>query len=103
MVADLASHVWHRWAPRLLLVHFLCVDSLQHLHGPRSPEAYWAIDYVDGLLGRFLAALPAGELTERTALVAVSDHGFLPVARDVQINVRLLQLGLLPVDGAGRT
>src|SRR5439155_1470661 len=21
MVADLASHVWHRWAPRLLLVH----------------------------------------------------------------------------------
>jgi predicted AlkP superfamily pyrophosphatase or phosphodiesterase len=51
MVAELAAHVWRRHEPRLMLLHFLCVDSLQHLHGPRSPEAYWAIDYVDGLLG----------------------------------------------------
>jgi predicted AlkP superfamily pyrophosphatase or phosphodiesterase len=102
MVAELAAHVWRRHEPRLMLLHFLCVDSLQHLHGPRSPEAYWAIDYVDGLLGKLLSALPAGELTERTALFVVSDHGFLPVERDVRINARLRQLGLLRVDGAGR-
>ena len=102
MVADLASHVWRRHAPRLMLVHFLWADSFQHLHGPRSAEAYWAIDYVDGLIGRLLAALPADELTERTALFVVSDHGFLPVERDVRINARLRQLGLLRVDAAGR-
>lgn len=102
MVADLAAHVWRRHEPRLMLLHFLCVDSFQHLYGPRSPEAYWAIDYVDGLLRRFLAALPADELTERTALFVVSDHGFLPVERDVRINARLRQLGLLRVDEAGR-
>lgn len=102
MVADLAAHVLHRHAPDLLLVHFLCVDSFQHLYGPRSPEAYWALRYVDGLIGRLLAGLPAGTLEDRIALFVVSDHGFLPVARDVRPNVRLRQLDLLRVDAAGR-
>src|SRR5207253_136813 len=69
MVASVAAHVVHRHAPDLLLVHFLCVDSLQHLHGPRSPEAYWALEYVDGLIGRFL-----GGLSGETTVFVVSDH-----------------------------
>ncbi|HEV8641257.1 MAG TPA: ectonucleotide pyrophosphatase/phosphodiesterase [Methylomirabilota bacterium] len=102
MVADLAAHVVRRHTPDLLLLHFLCVDSFQHLHGPRSPEAYWAMAYVDGLIGRFLATFPAGELTDRTSVFVVSDHGFLPVTRDIRLNVRLRQLGALRVDAAGR-
>ena len=90
MVADVAVHVRRRHAPRLLLVHFLCVDSHQHLHGPRSPEAYWAIEYVDGLIGRLLAGVD-----DRTAVVIVSDHGFLPVEQEIRPNVRLRSLGLL--------
>ena len=94
MVADVAAHVARRHAPRLLLAHFLCVDSHQHLHGPRSPEAYWAIEYVDGLIGRLLAALAAEGRADRTAVVVVSDHGFLPVTQEVRPNVRLRQLGV---------
>ena len=99
MVADLAADVIHRHAPDLLLVHFLCVDSLQHLHGPRSPEAYWAIRYVDGLIGRLLATLPE---PDRTNVFVVSDHGFLPVTREIRPNVRLRDLGLLEADAEGR-
>jgi predicted AlkP superfamily pyrophosphatase or phosphodiesterase len=99
MVADVAGHVIHRHAPDLLLVHFLCVDSLQHLHGPRSPEAHWAIRYVDGLIGRLLAALPEPDATN---VFVVSDHGFLPVTREIRPNVRLRKLGLLDVDADGR-
>jgi predicted AlkP superfamily pyrophosphatase or phosphodiesterase len=99
MVADVAAHVIHRHAPDVLLVHFLCVDSLQHLHGPRSPEAYWAMHYVDGLIGRVLAALPD---RERTNVFVVSDHGFLPVSRELRPNARLRKLGLLEVDAGGR-
>lgn len=95
MVADLAAHVFRRHAPHLLLVHFLSTDSFQHLYGPRSPEALWAIEYVDGLIGRLLAALPSDELDSRTALFVASDHGFLPVEQEVRVNVRLRQLGLL--------
>src|SRR5205823_13641358 len=87
--------------PRLMLLHFLCVDSLQHLHGPRSPEAYWAIDYVDGLIGRFLATLPADELADRKSTRLNSSHGFLPVAHEVRPTARLRQPGLLRAAPAG--
>lgn len=102
VVAEAAAHVLHRHAPDLLLVHFLCADSFQHLHGPRSPEAYWALEYVDHCVGRVLAALPAGALERDTVVVVVSDHGFLPSDREIRINVRLRQLGLLKVDAEGR-
>jgi predicted AlkP superfamily pyrophosphatase or phosphodiesterase len=101
MVADVAAHVLRRHEPDLMLVHFLCTDSFQHLHGPRSPEAYWAIEYVDGLLGRLLGVLPPGELDDRTALFVVSDHGFLAVEREIRVNVALRDLGLLRVTDTG--
>ncbi len=101
MVGSVAAHVARRHEPDLLLVHFLCVDSLQHLYGPRSPEAYWAIEYVDGLIGRFLASLPTSA-AERTAVFVVSDHGFLPSTREIRPNVRLRRLGALRLDGDGR-
>jgi predicted AlkP superfamily pyrophosphatase or phosphodiesterase len=101
MVADVAGHVLRRYTPDLLLVHFLCTDSHQHLHGPRSAEAYWAIEYVDGLVGRLLDALPAGALDDDTAVFVVSDHGFMPVDHEVRINVALRQLGVLRLGADG--
>jgi predicted AlkP superfamily pyrophosphatase or phosphodiesterase len=91
MVGRVAAHVAGRHQPALLLLHFLCVDSLQHLHGPRSPEAYWALAYVDGLIGRLLHAL-ADPTLERTTVFVVSDHGFLPSRREIRPNVRLRKL-----------
>src|SRR5574341_38274 len=93
MVGDVAAHVLVRHAPDLLLVHFLSTDSFQHLYGPRSPEAYWAIEYVDERIGRLLAALPAGALERETRVLVVSDHGFFPSAHGIRANVRLRQLG----------
>ena len=92
MVGSVAAHVARRHEPNLLLVHFLCVDSFQHLYGPRSPEAYWAIEYVDGLIGRFLDSLPAA-VADQTSVFVVSDHGFLPSTREIRPNVRLRRLG----------
>jgi len=92
MVGRVAAHAIRRHEPALLLLHFLCVDSFQHLYGPRSPEAYWALEYVDGLIGRFLDSLPAPGLDE-TAVFVVSDHGFLPSNREIRPNVRLRKLG----------
>ena len=101
MVGSLAAHVMRRHEPDLLLVHFLCVDSFQHLYGPRSPEAYWAIEYVDGLIRRFLASLPASVAAE-TSIFVVSDHGFLPSTREIRPNVRLRRLGALRPGADGR-
>ncbi len=97
MVAALAADVLRRHQPELLLVHVLVTDSFQHVWGPRSPEARWAIEYVDERLERLLGALPD---RERTTICVVSDHGFLPVRHDLRINARLRSLGLQRV-GAG--
>jgi predicted AlkP superfamily pyrophosphatase or phosphodiesterase len=101
MVAELAIDVVRRHRPDVLLVHFLCADSHQHLYGPRSPEAYWAIAYIDSLVGRLLASLGADGLA-RTSVVVVSDHGFLPVSREIRPNVRLRRRGLLQLGEDGR-
>jgi predicted AlkP superfamily pyrophosphatase or phosphodiesterase len=98
MVADVAAHAVYRHAPDMLMVHFLCADSHQHLFGPRTPEVYWAIEYIDGCIGRLLATLP-GAVRERAAVFVVSDHGFLPVERDIRPNVRLRRLGAVRGDG----
>jgi predicted AlkP superfamily pyrophosphatase or phosphodiesterase len=100
MVAELAIDVLRRHAPDVLLLHFLCADSHQHLYGPRSPEAYWAIAYIDDLVGRVLASLGPDGL-DRTSVVVVSDHGFLPVTREIRPNVRLRRRGLLSLDAGG--
>lgn len=97
MVAEVAAHAAHRHAPDMLLAHFLCADSHQHLYGPRTPEVYWAIEHIDACIGRLLAALPTS-MRERAAVFVVSDHGFLPVERDIRPNVRLARLGALRGD-----
>jgi len=102
MVSSVAAHVAHRHEPQLMLVHFLCVDSLQHLYGPRSSEAYWAIEYVDGLIGRLLASLPTAS-ADLTTVFVVSDHGFLPSTREIRPNVRLRRLGALRIEQDDRT
>src|SRR3989442_13582445 len=50
-------------------------------------------------MGRLLEALP-GNVRERAAVFVVSDHGFLPVERDIRPNVRLRRLGAVRGDGA---
>jgi hypothetical protein len=49
-----------------------------------------------------LAALPAGALERDTAVLVVSDHGFLPSHQEIRVNVHLRKLGLVKVDGEGR-
>src|SRR5262245_465986 len=101
LVGRVAAHVAHTHAPDLLLVHFLCADSFQHLHGPRSPEACWALEYIDGLIGRLLDAL-ADRALDDTAVFVVSDHGFLPSEREIRPNVRLRKRGALSAGQDGR-
>ena len=102
MVADVAGHVLHAHRPDLLLLHFLCADSHQHLYGPRSPEAYWAIEYIDARIGQVLDALPGDALDSDTVVAIVSDHGFLPVTREIREPMEFRILGPLEVDAEGQ-
>lgn len=66
--------------PRLMLLHFVDLDSEEHDNAPFTREAYATLEHTDQLIGDLMAALPAG-----SALAIVSDHGFERVDRIVNV------------------
>jgi predicted AlkP superfamily pyrophosphatase or phosphodiesterase len=98
---EVALHLLRHRPPDLLLLHFLVPDCFQHDHGPGSPEARWALEHVDSLVGRVQDALEKAGRSERTAVVIVGDHGFLPSRAIVSPNAALHQAGMVPSDATG--
>jgi len=94
-LTDIAVHLIERERPALLLLHIFDVDGRQHGFGPGSPEARAAIEGADAQLARLVAAAKQAGTWDRTALVVVSDHGFLPITQRVKPGVLLHGLGLV--------
>lgn len=84
--------------PRLGLLHIPNVDHSQHLSGPKSPEAYAAIQHADGLVKLVWEELKR-DFPGHATLIVTSDHGFSPIAHAVFPNVTLRKAGLLDVKG----
>lgn len=99
---DIAIHVLKAYAPELVLLHLVAVDSASHHFGPRAPETLAAVEATDTRIGLVLAALDQIGATERTAVMVVSDHGFLPVSRSLAPNTVLRGAGLVAVTPEGR-
>jgi predicted AlkP superfamily pyrophosphatase or phosphodiesterase len=88
--------------PQLLAVHFIALDTISHDHGPYSPEALAALEAVDRHVGTVVAAVKAAGLWDETTLIVTSDHGFVPVERQVRIGALFASLGLLAVKDDGK-
>ena len=99
---DIAAWIIRAHRPHLLLLHIFESDDAQHVHGPASPEAVDAIAGADRNVARILAALDEAGLRARTNIVVLSDHGFLPLGRQLQLNALFKQEKLLDVDVQGR-
>jgi len=77
-------------------VHFLNLDTIQHIYGPGSPAAYTAIADADDRVRRLLEALRLAGLMSRATVFVVSDHGFKPVRYTINANVTLAQQNIPP-------
>lgn len=84
-------YLWRKHRPDLMLVHFVGYDDQAHRHGPRSREAFRALELTDHEIGRLREAV-AGD--ENVTLAVLSDHGFLPVEQEVAPLVFLVEEGL---------
>jgi predicted AlkP superfamily phosphohydrolase/phosphomutase len=92
-----AEYILTEKRPDVMFVHLFDLDHFEHEKGPFTPEAFEILEKVDGYVGRLLeAARRAGTLDE-TAVFIVSDHGFMPVSKQVQPGVLLERAGLLKV------
>ena len=87
---EAVGYIWARFRPHLLLVHLVWYDAQAHAFGPDSVQARAALESSDAVVGR-IREITAGD---RTSLVVLSDHGFLPVEKEVAPFVVLAENGL---------
>jgi predicted AlkP superfamily pyrophosphatase or phosphodiesterase len=99
---EIASWIIRVHRPHLLLLHIFETDDTQHVYGLGSPEATKAIVDADRHVAALLQAVEAAGLRARTNVVVVSDHGFLPIHQQLQLNALLKREGWLDVDSTGR-
>src|SRR5215472_4132845 len=96
-----ASYFLRRHRPNLTLVHLEGLDAVQHSSGPGSAPAVATLNREDFHIGELLDAVKTADLESVTDVFVVSDHGFLPVLRQIRPNVLLATAGLLTSDSRG--
>ena len=99
---EIASFVLKTYQPHLTVLHLTDLDSAQHTFGPGSPEALATLERLDGYIGTLLQTLDASGIHDQTYVAIVSDHGFLPIGRQLHPNTLFKQQGLLAVNSEGR-
>src|SRR4051794_3992755 len=95
MYATLACHLIAKHQPRLLCLHLMSVDGLEHGFGRQTPEVYWAINDSDQRVRQVVDAVDAAGLRDKTTFVVTADHGFITYTKLIQPNVLLKQAGLI--------
>lgn len=96
-----AVELIRRKAPDFFTVHLAATDTMQHRHGPYTPEALHAIEEVDAMVGQIVHAYR--EQASDGVVCIVSDHGFAMVERVMRLDAALAQAGLFEADLAIET
>ncbi|MBA3314421.1 MAG: alkaline phosphatase family protein [Planctomycetota bacterium] len=94
-----ACHVIRTRKPNFMMFHLLNVDGTHHKYGPKSAAGYSAVAYADSCVGDLLDAIDEAGIADKTAVIIVSDHGFIPIPKSLRPNVLLRKAGLLTVEG----
>ncbi len=81
--------------PLFSAVHLSSLDETEHDFGPGTPEAKVNLEALDGIVGELIAAARKAEPDLVVALV--SDHGFAPISKDVNLVSAFADAGLITV------
>lgn len=84
--------------PDFTTVYLTGLDHVQHLYGPDTPQAHAALERIDAAVASLVSAAKAS--LSGAAIVVVSDHGFAPVAHDVNLFQAFADAGLLTLSAA---
>jgi len=89
-----------RHRPRLTTVHLVTLDGARHKYGPDSPEARATLERIDRGLGTLIARARAVEPDLVVAIV--SDHGFAPLGKGLNLAAALAADGLVTYGANGK-
>ena len=73
--ADRAIEVIRQRKPTFLFIHFDDVDHAGHTFGWKSAEYFQAVQQIDGLIDKVLAALNDAGIRKQTVVIMTADHG----------------------------
>ncbi|MEJ7575867.1 MAG: ectonucleotide pyrophosphatase/phosphodiesterase [Pyrinomonadaceae bacterium] len=90
-----AEYIIAEKRPRLMFVHLYDLDHFQHDYGPFTPEALAMLEKTDAYVARLLAAAERAGTLDETTVFITSDHGFLPISKQIHPGVLLLRAGLV--------
>jgi predicted AlkP superfamily pyrophosphatase or phosphodiesterase len=93
---EAALHIWRKHSPDLLLIHLVVYDDQAHHFGPLSAQALAALERTDEEIARVQQAIGRS-----ATFVVLSDHGFVPVEKEVAPQVALAEEGLFGRNGSG--
>ncbi|HET6325570.1 MAG TPA: ectonucleotide pyrophosphatase/phosphodiesterase [Planctomycetaceae bacterium] len=96
MCTRIFNFILRQHHPNLALLHLTHVDSVEHVKGPRTPEAYAAIKAADEQVRQVWDEVKR-DYPGQATLMIVSDHGFSPVERLILPNVPLRDAKLVDV------
>lgn len=82
--------------PDLLTVHVIALDGAEHETGPFSPQAIAVLERLDAVIGR-LRAVAERVAPGRTYFAVVSDHGFAPEGKQLNLLSAFREAGLITV------
>jgi Type I phosphodiesterase / nucleotide pyrophosphatase len=86
--------------PGFVTVYLAALDHHEHESGPGSAAAHAALERLDAVVGRLVAA--QFKAHRDGVVVVVSDHGFEPVSRTTSLFRAFIDAGLIRLDPAGR-
>ncbi|MCS6971681.1 MAG: ectonucleotide pyrophosphatase/phosphodiesterase [Leptospiraceae bacterium] len=87
-----ALYVWQKKKPDLMLLYFPQLDATEHAAGPYSEAAFAVLDALSTKIADFAQKI----LQEKnSAMLIVSDHGFLSFQGRCYPNTLLVELGML--------
>lgn len=86
--------------PAFTTVYLAGIDHEEHRSGPGSPAANATIERTDALVGALIASARAA--MPDVTIVVVSDHGFLPVATDINLFAPFSEAGLITIGRDGK-
>lgn len=79
--------------PAFMTIHLSSLDLQQHFHGPFSSAANRQLEVIDAELQQLFAAARAND--PKSIALVVSDHGFVPITRQVNLMLPFIQANLI--------
>jgi predicted AlkP superfamily pyrophosphatase or phosphodiesterase len=94
-VGSMASYLFERHRPTLLLMHLIGTDHMQHERGRNNPMTRRAVGAADRAIGQVVETVERLGMRDRVAIVVCGDHGSTNRHTQLRPNAWLVAAGLM--------